>query len=129
MPRSGRRLRTLFALLLAGLVLVQGVGIARAMSMATVHCCCGVHSIARMCLCLGCPVKLKRAAQQAQVPDEETLRPVGSCTPSTEEGALVVLATSAPPPILSLQAPIEISLLAQARPLHGRQPSTPRPPP
>ena len=129
MPRFGRCLRTLFALLLAGLVLVQGVGVARAMSMATVHCCCGVHSIARMCNCLRCPVKLKRAAQQAQVPDEETLRPVGSCSPSTEDGALLVLATLVERPRLSQRAPVEVALLSHARPLEDRPLETPRPPP
>lgn len=116
-------------MLLASVMLLQSVGAARAMSMDSVHCCCGTHSVARVCACLHCPIALKRQAQRAHVPDEETMVPVGACHPSVEDGALVVLATLPTPPSLAVTLNRGRAALVTEQLLLGRDLTTPRPPP
>jgi hypothetical protein len=127
-PRA-KRYTQLLAIFVASLVLTQSSGVARALNVGTVHCCCGPHSVARLCACLRCPVKLKRAAQHSHGLDEDVVRPLGACAPSSEDGALVVLATLPIPPSLNEVDGLASSFLRTVRPLFGRQPSTPRPPP
>src|SRR5687767_5725650 len=55
-------IRRVCALLLALLVLVEGAGVARALSsVEAIECCCGKHDAHRACKCKACPILKKRA--------------------------------------------------------------------
>jgi len=120
--------RVLLALLVSLLVVVESAGVARAIGLgSTVSCCCGRHSIARPCNCLRCPSKLRHA--EAHHDHGATVVALGQCTPSTEEGALLVVATVVAAPSLPVPVALgELTRLAIAAP-RSVQPEPARPPP
>jgi hypothetical protein len=138
-------LRRALALLLAGLVLVEGGGAARAIAAAgEVRCCCGAHSFARPCRCRACPAARRRApstpahpaayAAHGQHDDEvpaaaPALAPDGACHVASDGDALVPLALFSPPPALALALAIEDALPRPSSAALERDADPLRPPP
>lgn len=120
-------LRRSLATLLALLVLLEGAGVARALSVGgDLDCCCGVHSLLRRCSCKDCPV----AMRGVRAVDGDRLSARRECAGSPEATVLAVSAT-APPPPPSLAAPSPTATLAwpPSRPPAGLLLEAGRPPP
>jgi len=89
-----RQLRALFRFLaavgLALLLVAETAGVARAYDACSItHCCCGSHSVARICKCEHCPARRGKqiGSEHARVgaPTE--------CVTNAQNDALVVTAT------------------------------------
>ena len=107
------------AALLSLLILVEGSGVARALSGESVDCCCGRHDAHRACKCPSCPVGKKR---------DGTSRFAPGCDGHEDAGVPAVVAVIAPSP--SLPAPVAVVVVRRApqSPL-GRIIEAGRPPP
>jgi hypothetical protein len=83
----------LLAALLSLLILVEGSGVARALSGESIECCCGRHDAHRVCKCPSCPVSKNRK--------DHTSRFAAGCDGHDEPAALVVTAVMTPAPSLA----------------------------
>jgi hypothetical protein len=109
----------LLAAVMSLLLLVEGAGVARALSGESIECCCGRHDAHRACKCPSCPIGKKRDA---------TSRFARDCDGQDDPGVLAVVAVTPPSP--SLVAPAAVEVVAPAlRALSDRTVEAGRPPP
>lgn len=121
-------LRRLVAGLLVLLVVGETSGIARAFGPgATIHCCCGDHSVARPCPCPDCPVLLRRAHSH----QDARVVAARDCTGSSvdDPGVLQVVAVALALPSLPSLAPAVAVRWTAPRAPSDRLPDSARPPP